>query len=92
MVYFLFDAVKTFSGETTVANILLKLVTDLKINQWFGYMVGGGGLLYGGMRNRQLKRTRKDHADHIRQLELLIDPKRQSSRLNPFGETHEDDK
>jgi hypothetical protein len=92
MVYFFFDAVKAFSGETTIANVLVRLVADLKINQWLGYAVGGGGLLYGGVCTRQLKRTRKEHADYIRELELLRDPKRQSSRLNPFGETHDDDK
>jgi hypothetical protein len=92
MVYCFFDAVKTFSGETTAADILIRLVADLKINQWLGYLVGGGGLIYGGIRTRQLKKTRKEHADYIRKLELLRDPKRQSSRLNLFGETNEDDK
>jgi hypothetical protein len=92
MVYFLFDAVKDFSGETTVANVLIRLVADLKINQWIGYIVGGGGLIYGRARTRQLKRTRREHADYIRSLELLVDPKRQSSRLNPFGETNENDR
>jgi hypothetical protein len=92
MAYFLFDAVKSFSGETTVANVLVKLATDLKINQWLGYVVGGGGLIYGGVRTRQLKQTRKDHAEYIKELERLKDPKRQSSRLTPFGETNEDDR
>jgi hypothetical protein len=92
MVYCFFDAIKAFSGETTAANILIRLVADLKINQWLGYLLGGGGLIYGGIRTRQLKRTRKDHADYIRQLELLRDPKRQSSRLNPLGETNENDR
>ncbi|MDR1250672.1 MAG: hypothetical protein LBK62_00740 [Treponema sp.] len=90
--YLLFDAVKSFSGETTEANILIGLIADLKINQWLGYVVGGGGLLYGGIRTWQLKRTRKDHAGYIRKLELLNDPKRQSSRLDQFGEPNEDDR
>jgi hypothetical protein len=34
------DAVKAFSGETTMANVLIGLVADLKINQWLGYLVG----------------------------------------------------
>jgi hypothetical protein len=57
-----------------------------------GTWLGEAVLIYGGIRTRQLKRTRKEHADYIRELELLRDPKRQSSRLNPFGETNEDDK
>jgi hypothetical protein len=92
MGYFFFDAVKHFVGEETSANILVQLIADLKINQWLGYVVGGGGVIYGGVRTNQLKQTRKKHAEHIKQLELLIDPKRQSSRLNLFGDTHEDDR
>jgi hypothetical protein len=41
MVYCFFDAVKAFSGETMMANVLIGLVADLKINQWLGYLVGG---------------------------------------------------
>jgi hypothetical protein len=62
------------------------------MNQWAGYVVGGGGLLYGGVRNKQLKNTRKEHAEHIKNLEQRLDPARQSSRLNKFGETHKDDR
>jgi hypothetical protein len=90
--YFFFDSLKELAGKTTIASVLIKLVTDLKMNQWFGYVVGGGGLIYGAIRHRQTKKTRKNFDEHIKKLELMIDPDRQSSRLNSFGETNENDR
>jgi hypothetical protein len=91
-VYALSDSLKSFAGTNTSANILMEIITNLKMNQWFGLVAGGGGLLYGGIRNNQLKNTRREHAGYIKKLEQNIDSRRQSSRLNMFGETHEDDK
>jgi hypothetical protein len=91
-VYFFSDAIKHFAGTNTEANVLMNIITNLKMNQWFGYVVGGGGLVYGGIRNKQLKNTRKEHAEYMKKLELTIDPRKQSSRLNLFGETNEDDR
>lgn len=90
--YWLFDALKTFAGSETNANILIKLILEMKADKWIAYIFGGGCLIYGGIRNHQLKQTRKRHSEHIRALETRIDPKRQRSRLNEYGETHEDDR
>ena len=91
-VYWFFDAVKIFAGEETNANVLINLVVGMKIDKLIAYLFGGGGLLYGGIRNYQIKQTRKNLSEHIRKLEKMHDKDRQKSRLNEYGETHEDDR
>ena len=91
-VYWFTDAIKAFAGNETDANILMDILFDLRANQWIGFIFGGGGLIYGAIRNKQLKNTRKTMGDHIRKLEKKFDPERESSRLNKYGETHEDDR
>ena len=90
--YYFFDAIKVFAGKDTNANVLLDLISNMKFDKWIGYVFGFGGLIYGAIRNMQLKKTRKSHSNHIRELEKIIDPERQKSRLNQYGETHDDDK
>jgi hypothetical protein len=90
--YWFFDAVRSFAGLETNANILIKLVLGMKIDKWIAYIFGGGACAYGAIRNQQLKQTRKRHSEHIRDLEQRLDPDRQKSRLNKYGETHEDDR
>ena len=92
IVYLLGNTLKTFAGGETKANILINLITDFKMNEWMGIVLGGGGMIYGSTKNWQLKQTRKKHASHIKELELIVDNKRQSSRLTPYGETNEDDR
>jgi len=90
--YWFFDAIKLFAGEKTDANILINLIFDMKIDKWIAYIFGAGGMIYGGVRNYQTKQTRKKHSEYIRKLEEKLDSARQKSRLNEYGETHEDDK
>jgi len=90
--YHFFAAVRFFAGKETDANILLDIITSTRIDKWIGYVFGLLGLIYGAIRNGQLKRTRRAHSEHIRELEKRIDPERQKSRLNQYGETHDDDK
>jgi hypothetical protein len=90
--YYLFDALKTFSGKETSANFLFNFLINIKFDKWIGYLFGLGGMIYGSVRNMQLKKTRQAHSDHIRELETKLDPDRQKSRLNQYGETHDDDK
>jgi hypothetical protein len=91
-VYWFMDSIKAFAGKETDANILMDIILSLRANHWIGFVFGGGGLVYGGIRNKQLKNTRETMGDHIRKLEKEIDPNRQNSRLNKYGETHEDDR
>jgi hypothetical protein len=91
-VYFFFDAVKTFSGQETSANILLEIMAGMKLDKWIGYVFGIGCFIYGAIRNIQLRKTRKAFSEHIINLEKNIDQNRQKSRLNQYGETHDDDK
>lgn len=90
--YFLFEAVKVFAGQETDANIVLDLILRMSFDKWIGVIFGFGGLILAAVKNKQLKNTRKAHSEHIRTLEKLIDSGRQRSRLNQYGETHDDDK
>jgi len=90
--YQFFAAVRLFAGKETDANIFLDIITNTRIDKWIGYVFGILGLIYGAIRNGQLKKTREAHSEHIRELEKRIDPERQKSRLNQYGETHDDDK
>ena len=90
--YWLFDAIKVFAGNETTANILISLVMGLNIDKWIPIVFGIVCLIYGGIRNHQLKQTRKRHSKYISDLEKRLYPDRQSSRLNEYGETHEDDR
>ena len=88
--YFFFDAIKAYSGKETYANILLDAILNLRFDKWIGYVFGVGCLIYSAIRNKQLKETRKSLSEHIRALEKRIDPERQKSRLNQYGETYDD--
>jgi hypothetical protein len=91
-VFCLADAIKAFAGQETNATILMDIILSLRANHWIGFIFGGGGLIYGGIKNKQLKNTRKAMGDHISKVEKKIDSGRQKSRLNKYGETHEDDR
>lgn len=90
--YCLFDAVKYFVGSETNANILISLIADIKVSQWIPIVFGLGGFAFGTIKHIQLKYTRKRHSEYIRKLEFKFDSARQNSRLNEYGETHEDDR
>jgi len=90
-IYFLFDSIKSFSGKESYANILLDIIFNMRFDKWLGYIFGFGGLLYGAIRHRQLKNTRKELSHFNEVLQKKIDPNRQNSRLNQYGETNDND-
>lgn len=83
--------VASLAGKTTSSNIAFSFITDLKMNQFFSYVIGGGGVVYGlSQRSLRRKTTERLHG-RIQELETRIDPGRSSSKLTRRGETRPED-
>jgi hypothetical protein len=85
-------SVEALSGFKTESNIAIKLITDIKLNQWLAYVIGVGGFVYGGSQNRLKKTTVERLQARIQAFEKQIDPKRSTSKLTSKGETHPEDR
>lgn len=86
--YFAYRTVASLSGETTTADIGIKLFADVKLSEVFAYLFGGGGVVY-GVRQRNLRgNTIERLQGRIKSLEKRLDPGRTSSGLTPRGSTH----
>lgn len=75
------------SGKETSSEFFIKIITDLKMNQWFGYVFGLSGTTYGlqqrGLRRKEIARL----APRADVLEKQIDPRKESSYLSSTGTT-----
>jgi hypothetical protein len=89
--FFIYKSISSLAGLDTNANIVLQVLTDLKANQWFGYVVGGGGLVYGIRERRLRQRNIKRMAERTDKLEKAIDPQKNSSYLSMVGEARMED-
>jgi len=90
--YCAYKTVGQLSGRTTIANIALRIIGDLKINQWLCYAFGGGSATW-ALGERHLRRkTVKRLTNKTIELEKIIDSKRSSSTLPPSGTTRKEDK
>lgn len=88
-VFYFSQAISTLAGHTTNANILLSIITDLKANQWFGYVIGGSGIIYGGIQHKLRKKNISRLSGRVNYLEKVIDPNKGTSALTSSGETPE---
>ena len=89
--YFFYHTVHSLSGQTTLADIGLKFITDMKLSDTFALLFGGGGVLF-GLRRWQLQRKNTSHlASRIAEHEKRLDPKRSSSKLLETGDTRPED-
>ena len=83
------ETIVPFAGEESYADIqiLWKIATELRADQWIAYIVGGGGAYY-GLRERQLRRKYIERTTgRVKHLEEKIDPDRSSSGLPETGES-----
>jgi hypothetical protein len=76
LAYQLFATVRSFAGKETNANILLDIITNMRIDKWIGYVFGVLGLIIGAIRNGQLKKTKRELSEYIRGMEKKIDPEK----------------
>jgi hypothetical protein len=89
--YFGYRMASSLAGQTTMADIGLKFLTDMKLSDTFATLFGGGGVLF-GLRRWQLQRKNTAHlAPRIAEHEKRLDPKRSSSRLLETGDTRPED-
>jgi hypothetical protein len=90
--YFLRDVFLAYAGQSTLANVAISVVTDVRIEAVISYTVGGGGVLY-GLRQRQLRQRNIERLTaRILVLEREKDPYRSSSGLTPRGTTRPSDR
>ena len=80
-------AVFSLAGHTTLADIGVKFLSNVKVSSGISYIVGGAGMIYGIGQHRARHRNIKRMASDKNQLELLINPKRSSSDLTAEGKT-----
>lgn len=86
--YFMYRTAAVLAGKLTSADIALKLLGSLTINQSVAYTLGVGGILY-GLAERGFRRRKTEYFQgRIRELEEQLDPKRTSSRLTTRGTTN----
>lgn len=90
--YYSYRMVDALAGKETISNIAFKMITDLKMNQWMAYAIGGCGLSYGLAERSVRKKTVTRLHSRIEELELKKDPKRTSSMLTSTGDTRPEDK
>lgn len=87
--YVIMKALQGMAGTSTSLSVMFQAITDLKMNQWFGLVVGGGGSLWAfgerGFRKKETKRL----SEEIDKLQRLIDPNKESSGLTKMGNTPE---
>ena len=80
-------ALRSFAGQSTVADVGIKFIGNLSISEAMAYALAGGSVLY-GVRQQKLKRdTIEKMGKRNQQLESKIDPNRSSSKLTPRGTT-----
>jgi hypothetical protein len=89
--YFTYRSIDRLAGETTVADIGLRLIGNLKLSDAVAWILGGGGALYGLGERRLRRKAIERFARKQRKLEQGIDPQRMSSGLTESGETHPED-
>ncbi len=90
--YFFFALIVYFiSGKITFFSLSgLETIFDFK--EIISYLFGLICLIFALLQNKLRKKTVKELAQKIKELELIIDPNRKSSNLTNIGETNADDK
>lgn len=92
IVFFAYKTVATLAGETTVADIGIKVLADVRFSEVFAWIFGASGVGY-GWRQRKLRRDTIERLSGRQQaLEKGIDPKRSSSELTTRGDTNPEDR
>jgi hypothetical protein len=85
--YIIFLCVQSLAGKTTMANIGIRVLGNIKVSNGIIAVFGAGGWAYGlGQRSLRRKFIERNAGDKNR-LEMLIDPSRSSSNLSKTGTT-----
>lgn len=90
-VWCLNDAIVSFAGKTSDANVLIQFLTDIQVSNALAWVFGGGGVLYGYKQRSLNGKTVERLQPRIEQLETSFDRNRTSSGLTKTGETNPKD-
>jgi hypothetical protein len=90
--YWTHDVLLAYAGQTTMADVAIRLAADLKLDRTFAYLFGGGGIAYGVVQRQLRRRNIARLTPRSRTLEETIDPHRTSSGLTPRGTTRPEDR
>lgn len=91
MVYFFASSLAQMAGTNTSVDVALDALASLSAPEWLAYVVGGSGIGYGYLQQREKRKKTEAMAARIADLERRVDPKRTSSRLMPDGRTNPND-
>lgn len=90
--YFAYLSIGALAGQSTSANIIVQLLSDIRVETLFSYAFGVSGIVY-GLRERKLRQRTIEHLQpRARVLEGILDERRSSSRLTLSGETNPADR
>jgi len=89
--FFGYASIKSLAGQSTFADIGLRVIGDVRISETIAWLFGAGGVGY-GLRQRKLRRdTIERLAPRVRQYEERLDPQRSSTGLPSRGTTRPED-
>jgi hypothetical protein len=90
--YFVRDVFLAYAGQSTLANVAISVITDVRVEAVIPYAVGASGIFY-GLRQRQLRQRNIERlTTRILGLEQQKDRDRSSSGLTPRGTTRPSDR
>lgn len=85
-------AVQSLSGQTTLADIGINFLANVRVSVAIAWGAGAGGIVYG----LNQKKLRKDAIERfhgrIKELETIIDKNRSTSSLTARGDTKPEDR
>lgn len=90
--YFFHSSVGQLAGKTTMADIGLNILGDIRINEALAWAIAGGSG-YLAYKERKLKENTIERLTaQTKKYEQALDPRRSSSRLTSRGKTRPEDK
>jgi hypothetical protein len=89
--YFAYKSIASLSGQTTVANLALKVLGNLTISQSVAYTVAGGSAVWALGERSLRKKTVAKLSERLKNHETDIDKTRTSSTLPKSGNTRKED-
>lgn len=94
LVYFIHatsETLEAFAGQTSRANLIVSLSAHVNLTIALSVTLAGVATAIAALEYRRHRKTRERLTARITQLELILDPNRQSSMLTTQGTTREGD-
>lgn len=85
-------SIESLAGKSTLADIGINFLSDIKVSVAIAWSTGFGGVIY-GLSQRKLRRDTVERLqERIQVLEAEKDPARTSSKLTKRGDTRPEDR